>query len=68
MGTEEWQTFCPTCKENVLGRRETPNHLLHFLITVLTCGLWVFVWGFIGLTAGSRPFRCTVCGMPGVNQ
>lgn len=20
------------------------NHVLHFLITVLTCGLWVFVW------------------------
>lgn len=68
MGTEEWQTYCPTCQRNVLGRRETPNHILHFLITVLTCGLWIFVWGLIVLNAGGQPYRCAICGTPGVNQ
>ena len=68
MGTEEWQTYCPTCKENVLGRRETPNHLLHFLITVLTCGMWIFIWAAMALSAGGRPFHCPHCGTAGINR
>lgn len=27
-----------------------PNHLLHFLIGFLTCGLWWVVWLILGLT------------------
>lgn len=67
MGTEEWQTYCPTCSRVTLGRRETPNHVLHFLITVFTCGLWVLVWGACSIAASSRPYLCTVCGTRGVN-
>jgi hypothetical protein len=36
----------------VYGQRV--NHLLHFLITVLTCGLWVFVWLYLALTVKER--------------
>ena len=25
------------------------NHLLHFLISCLTCGCWVFVWAWLAL-------------------
>lgn len=28
---------------------EKVNHLLHFLISVVSCGLWLFVWAFLAL-------------------
>lgn len=28
---------------------EKVNHLLHFLIFFLTCGLWVFVWLYLSI-------------------
>lgn len=28
---------------------EKVNHLLHFLISFLTCGLWVFVWFYLAI-------------------
>lgn len=67
MGTEEWQTYCPSCRRVTLGRRDTPNHVLHFLISFLTCGLWLFVWVAVTLAAHWRPYLCTSCGTPGQN-
>jgi len=68
MGAEEWQTYCPNCQRITLGRREMPNHVLHFLITILTCGLWIFAWGFEIVMAHQRPYLCTTCGTKGVNR
>jgi hypothetical protein len=31
---------------------EKINHLLHFLISVFTCGFWLIVWLFIALIKG----------------
>nr|WP_317631131.1 hypothetical protein [uncultured Flavobacterium sp.] len=28
---------------------EKVNHLLHFLISCITCGVWVFVWAWLAL-------------------
>lgn len=68
MGYEEWQTYCPNCQRVTLGRKETPNHLLHFLITVLTCGLWIFAWGVEIVWGWYRPYLCTICGAKGINR
>lgn len=68
MATEEWQTYCPNCQGVRLGRREMPNHVLHFLITIFTCGLWIFVWGFEIVWAHHRPYLCSVCGTRGLNR
>jgi len=67
MAIQEWQTYCPRCQTFVLGRRETPNHILHFLITFFTCGLWIIPWIVISIAAGWEPFRCPTCGTAGVN-
>ena len=33
-----------------------PNHILHAVLSVVTCGLWLPVWALAGLEAlGSRP-------------
>lgn len=60
MAFEETQKFCPACGRNVLARRKSTNHILHFLITVLSCGLWIFVW--MGSSVRFGGWRCTICG------
>jgi hypothetical protein len=44
-----------------------PNHLLHFIITFFTCGLWIIPWVLIAIEAEFRPFRCPTCGTAGTN-
>lgn len=58
---EQAQRYCHTCQRPVLATRTKPNHVLHFLVTMFTCGLWAFVWLFISLAA-REPWRCQVCG------
>jgi hypothetical protein len=53
---------CPTCSQQRLLIREKPNHILHLILTVLTVGLWGFVWLAVTATKKNRPARCTVCG------
>ena len=36
------------------------NHVLHFLIGLLTCGLWWFVWLFFVAFTGKKRFVVTV--------
>jgi hypothetical protein len=67
VGVEEWQTWCPNCQRPVLGRRDTPNHILHFLISFFTCGLWVVAWIILAVSATRAPYRCSICGTPGQN-
>lgn len=68
MAAEEWQTYCPQCKKVVLGRRDAPNHLLHFLVGIFTCGLWWIAWLFIVIAHSNNPFRCPICGTAGENS
>ena len=35
-------------------RKTRVNHTFHFLLTVLTCGLWAPVWFFVWVTARQR--------------
>ena len=45
-----------------LEKGQQVNHILHFLISVLSCGLWVFVW--IVLAAGGGVKRQTIAVPP----
>ena len=62
MGFTESSRYCPNCKRKVLVRQETPNHTVHVLLTLFSCGLWGFVWLLITLMALGNPWRCTICG------
>lgn len=55
--TRRW---CPTCEDHVAMERPQVNHVLHFLISMFTCGSWVFVWILLALT--NFNWRCRVCG------
>lgn len=36
------------------GHRRGPNHALHALLTLVTCGMWAPVWIFVAITDQSR--------------
>jgi hypothetical protein len=57
---KETGLHCAACGKQTLHRQETPNHILHFLITFFTCGLWAIVW--LVDSGKQRPWRCTFCG------
>jgi len=38
----------------ILVEGKRPNHLLHFFISILTIGLWVFVWIGLAVFGGER--------------
>jgi ribosomal protein S27AE len=60
MAFEETQKFCPSCGRNVLARRKGTNHILHFLITFLTCGIWLLFWAGSSVKFGG--WLCSQCG------
>lgn len=44
----------------VLAERQTPNHILHLLLSIVTAGLWLIVWALMILSVGR--FKCPHCG------
>lgn len=53
--------YCAHCQQDVVAAEETPNHLLHFVLTLVTLGLWVPIWILATLGIIAR-YRCTQCG------
>lgn len=61
MGTVTASRYCDDCSKHVLAVRQTPNHILHLLLTLVTCGLWGIIW--IGVSIGAdKTYRCPNCG------
>ena len=60
MGIQTAQRLCRTCDKLVLAQRQTPNHVLHLLLTLITAGLWLIVWLFLSIKGS--PWRCPNCG------
>lgn len=58
---KKYGRFCHHCNSKVVAERSTPCHVLHFLLAVLTGGLWLPVWVLLSfrLTAG---WCCPNCG------
>lgn len=55
--------FCPNCNDNVKAQKNEPRHMVHIILTILTCGIWFIIYGFliIWYFAGAH-YKCTVCG------
>jgi len=53
---------CKRCGHRQLFKRQPIHHGVHFLLTVLTCGLWGISWLAVILGRGHRPFHCDQCG------
>src|SRR5512136_352956 len=65
MGIAEVQMYCPECRRNVLGHKLTTDNLSHFVITLMTCGMWFPCWLIASAIDTNRPYRCPVCGTAG---
>jgi cytochrome c biogenesis protein CcdA len=53
--------FCEEEIAMVLAERQTPNHILHLLLSVFTAGFWIPVWILV-ILFGSGAYRCPRCG------
>lgn len=51
---EGWRVESQTGEMAVLVRGGKPNHVLHVILSVLTLGIWLLVWAFIGLLGGEK--------------
>jgi hypothetical protein len=61
MGVQKKRMFCEEEVRMVLAERQTPNHILHLLLAVVTAGLWIPVWILVALF-GSGSYKCPNCG------
>lgn len=52
--------FCEEEVAMVLAERQTPNHILHLLLSVFTGGAWIVVWIILTLSVGA--YKCPRCG------
>lgn len=62
MSISESSRWCPSCEDYVLARSVGPNHLVHALVTLFLCGLWLPVWIVVCMVTDDRA-RCTRCGL-----
>ena len=61
MGQKQTGRHCRHCGKNVLAVGTTPNHVLHAILTLFMCGLWLPVWILISL-GKIGGYRCSQCG------
>ncbi len=62
MGVSKLQRYCTDCEQHVLGEKNSPNHVLHLLLTLVTVGFWGFIWVFTMVVDAFTPYRCPQCG------
>lgn len=62
MGLAKQRRYCPEDDRMVLAEKQTPNHLLHLLLSLLTLGVWVVVWIILIVGADLGTYRCPNCG------
>src|SRR5688500_4300357 len=55
-----WRTVSRTVTQAQLVNGKSVNHILHLLLTLLTLGLWVFVWIGLAIFGGERQRLLTV--------
>jgi hypothetical protein len=55
---------CQVCRQMKMFVRtvERPNHVIHAIVTLFLCGLWLPVWIVACALAKTSEWRCTGCG------
>ena len=60
MPLDHQQIYCPTCRRNQMFERPAPNHIVHLILSIVTCGIWLIVW--LAACAGVGAWMCPGCG------
>lgn len=61
MGQHASGRYCKYCNTHVMAVANTPNHILHLLLTVCSGGLWIPIWVIV-ILASAGNYRCSQCG------
>ncbi len=53
--------YCGQCDSPQKSTRQHISHLLHFIVSLVTLGMWLPVWFGVALVANYR-WTCDACG------
>lgn len=56
--------YCVHCRDYVMVKQDSANHVLHAVLSLMTCGLWLIIWALSCVRFGG--WRCTRCGSANV--
>ena len=59
MSTSQLMKKCVECEKTTMHYQEKPNYILHVILSIVTVGIWLLVWGLF-IKAGAP--QCSVCG------
>lgn len=62
MNMEYKQSYCNYCKKRIRSEKQVPSYMMHILLIVLTCGLWLIMCMFPILQSAANRFHCPICG------
>lgn len=62
MGTAKLRRYCPDDDRMVLAEKQTPNHVLHLLLSVVTVGFWIPIWIIVAIGNDFAGYQCPHCG------
>jgi hypothetical protein len=56
--------FCKACNRQTLHvcQETNCNHILHLLLSIVTCGLWLPIWLLAAISSSKSTPICTACG------
>jgi predicted nucleic-acid-binding Zn-ribbon protein len=61
MPSDQAVVYCKNCKKITLHIKKRINHILHLLLSIITFGVWFFIWLLIALFT-SDAAQCSKCG------
>lgn len=62
MGVAYSPRFCGHCRNVTRHVQNTPNHILHALLSLLTWGIWLIPWLYVVIRQDAAPVICQMCG------
>lgn len=62
MPIKQTSRYCKTCERRTLHQVTSFSGVAGLFLSVITCGIFVPIWGFIMLGDMVRPWRCQQCG------
>jgi hypothetical protein len=61
MAVAQTSGWCHVCQQQRMMTKPRINHVLHLILTLVTLGVWGFVWLTLGIISSAKGFRCTQC-------
>ncbi len=62
MGIKQTSRYCKQCGKRTLHVKHTFDFAWGCLLTILTGGLFLFIWLLADVVGLIRPYRCQICG------